>query len=85
MSSVVWVRALVSYHSLMESSFYPASISYWEPDLCNDTLLGDVNVTAIQDVVDGLDFLYLDLPGPHVGCCLVQQPLAVGLSLGYHL
>lgn len=76
---------LLSYHSLMESSFYPVSISHWEPDLCNDALLGDVDVAAIQDVVDGLDFLHLDPPGPQVGCCLVQQSLAVGLSLRYHL
>lgn len=76
---------LLSYHSLMESSFYPVSISHWEPDLCNDALLGDVDVAAIQDVVDGLDFLHLDPPGPQAGCCLVQQSLAVGLSLRYHL
>lgn len=69
----------------MESFFYPASISHWEPDLCDDALLGDINVTAIQHVVDGLHFLHLDPPGPQARCCLMQQSLAVGLSLGYHL
>lgn len=76
---------LLSYHSLMESSFYPVSISHWEPYLCNDTLLGDIDVTAIQDVVYGLDFLHLDSPGPQIGCCFMQQSLAVGLGLCYHL
>lgn len=75
----------VSYHSVMESSFYAASISHWEPNLRNDALLGDINVTAVQDVVNGLDFLHLDTPRPQVGCCLMQQSLAVGLGLGYHL
>lgn len=75
----------ISYHSVMESSFYPASISHWEPDLCNDALLGDINVTTVQDVVNGLYFLHLDTPGPQVSCCLMQQSLAVGLGLGYHL
>lgn len=76
---------LVSYHSLLESSFYPASISHREPDLCNDALLGDVNVTAIQDVVDSLYFLHLDPPGPQVFCCLMQKSLAMRLGLVYHL
>lgn len=76
---------LLSHHSLMESSFYPVSISHREPDLCNDTLLGDVDVTAVQDVVDGLDLLHLDPPGPQVGCCLMQQSLAVGLGLCHDL
>lgn len=62
-----------------------SSVCYWEPDLGNDALLGDVNVAHVQHMVDGLHLLYFDDPGVPVGSCFLQQALSVRLCLGNDL
>lgn len=60
-----------THHALLQGLLNVPGVCYWEPDLSDNALLGDVNVTHVQDMVDGLHLLYLDDPGVPVGGCFL--------------
>lgn len=51
------------------------------PDLCDQALLGHVDVAQVQGVVDGLHLAHLDEPDTDVLSSCLQDPLAVILCL----
>lgn len=55
------------------------------PDLGDDALLGDVDVTQVQDVVHGLHLLHLNHPAGQALRGLLQNALPVRLRLCYDL
>jgi hypothetical protein len=61
------------------------SVCHWEPDLSDDALLGDIDVTHVQYVVNGFHLLHFGDPRVPVGSCFLQQALAVRFCLCYDL
>lgn len=70
-----------THHALLQRPLDAPSVCHREPDLGDGTLLGDVDVAHVQDVVNGLHLLHFDGPGVPVGSCFLQEALAVRLCL----
>ncbi|KAL0618254.1 putative uncharacterized protein CCDC28A-AS1 [Plecturocebus cupreus] len=66
-----------THHALLQRPLDTCGICHREPDLGDDTLLGDVDVAHVEDMVDGLHLLHLDEPGVPVGSRFLQQALAM--------
>lgn len=56
-------------------------VSNGAPDLCDQTLLGHVDVAQVQGVVNGLHLPHFDEPDSDVLSSCLQDPLAVILCL----
>ena len=68
-----------------ESLLNAVEVCHRTPALCDETLVGDVQVEHVEGVVDGLDLAHLDEPHLDVLGCCHKYAMTMVLGLRQHL